>query len=242
MPKLAAHGTRIYLDNFAAHGYLNSSEQNVMQELAKTDSFGDNGPRRVVGNYDYEDAEVGFFDGDDDLIDEVLHGLIGSAADHYLTKLWGASAEGGIAYDKAVMLEGKPLSAQLAGAVMLNLNTKGSNGMSRGHILGNVTVASAGNRSGVNQGAKASGALYRVIFRLLAFSGTNITLKLQESQNDGSPDAYADVSGLTSGALTATGIVVATTTAAMEAWRRLNIGGTFTSATVLVTGGVVAGT
>ena len=45
-----------------------------------------------------------------------------------------------------------------------------------------------------------------------------------------------------SGALTAVGAVRATTTAATEAWKRVNISGTFTSATILVTAGTVSGT
>lgn len=244
MAKLAAHGTRVYLDQYALSCYLNSSEQAIEQETPDVTSFCDAGPRRVVGNYDYNHNDLGFFDGADDAGDEILHALLANESDHYLTKLFGESSEGGVAYDSLVSLTRKPLSAQVGGAVLLNFESAGRGGIARGLTLANATVTGAGNRTGRNQGAKASGPSLRAIFRVLSFSGTNIVLKIQESSDDGSGDAYADVAGLTSGTLTAAGVVVATTTAAVEAWRRVNIStpGGFTSALILVTLGVVAGT
>ena len=241
MSKFPAHGTRILLDQYDISGYVNSFDLPFAQETPDVTSFADAGPRRVVGNYDYSSSVLGFFDGADDAVDEILHGLLANESDHYLTKMPGASAEGGIAYDLLVSLTRKPLSAATGGAVLLNIESAGRNGAVRGHILGNLTSTGAGNRAGVNQGVKASGVVYAVIFRVLSFTGTNITLKIQESSDDGAGDAYADVASLTSGALTAIGVVRATTTAAMEAWRRLNISGTFTSVAVRVTAGVVAG-
>lgn len=241
MAKISAHGTRVYLDQYDLSGYLNSSEQNVDQETPVVTCFSDTGPRRVVGNYDYSHNDLGFFDGTTLTYDAIVHALLENASDHYLTKLFGASAEGGIAYDSLVSLTRQPRSAAIGGAVLLNVESAGRNGMARGNVLANLTAVGAGNRAGVNQGVKASGPVYAVIFRVLAFTGTNITLKVQESSDDGAGDAYVDVAGLTSGALTAIGVVRATTTAALEAWRRVNISGTFTSALVLVTAGVVAG-
>lgn len=243
MAKYAAKGTRIYLDNHDVSGFLNNSEQTLTQEVPIVTCFSDDGPRRVVNNYDVEHGDLGLFDGDASSIDEIIHALLGSSADHYLTKMWGVSAEGGIAYDSIVELMNKPESAQLAGAVMLNWNTRGSGGVSRGNVLMNATVTGAGNRSGVNQGAKLSGPAYRVIIRVLSLTGTNIVLKVQQSSDDGGGDAYADIAGLTSGTLTGPGLVVVQTTAALEAYRRINIStpGGFTNAIALVTAGVVAG-
>lgn len=242
MAKVAAHGTRIYLDEFNLSGYLNSSEMSVEQEVPIVTTFADAGPRRVVGNYDYENSEMGYFDGVDDAFDEQVHALLGSTDDHNLTKCWGSASEGGIAYDQVVRLTSKPLEAEVGGAVLLKWDSSGGGGIVRGHVLANVTSTGAEQRAGVNQGAKASGSTYAVVFRVLSFDGTNITLKVQESSDNGSGDAYADVAGLTSGALTGIGVVRATTTAALEAWRRVDISGTFNSALVLVTAGVVVGT
>lgn len=239
MAKLPANGTRVWLDQFAIAGYLTAPSMGIKQETIKTDCLDSSGPRRLVGNYDHEADEMGFFDGDDDLIDEILHSLVGNANDHYLTHVWGQSAEGSPCYDQFVMLAEKPLSGKSGDAVLLSSKYVGSGGLSRGLLLANATVTGADNRTGRNQGAKASGITYRAIFRVISFNGTNITLKIQESTDDGAGDAYADVTGLTSGALTAAGVIVATTTAAMEAWRRVNVSGTFTSALIVVTGGNV---
>jgi len=240
--KVGNTATRIYFDEFDLSGVLNASEQTVEQETQEVTCFSDSGPRRVVGNYDVAHSDLGLLEPADDGADEQIFTALGEAGDHYLTKLFGANAEGGVAYDSLVHISGEPRSAQKGGAVLLNFESRGSNGISRGLVLANAAVVATGQRTGRNQGATTSGQKYRVIFRVLAFNGTNITLKIQESQNDGSPDAYADVSGLTSGALTAIGVVEASTTAATEAWKRVDISGTFTSATILVTAGVVEGT
>lgn len=240
MAKSPASTFRVYLDEFAVSGYLNSSMQEVAQETPVVTCFSDTGPRRVVANYDVQHEDNGFFDGVDDAIDEILHGLVADTADHYLTKCPDGDSENDIAYDSVVRLTGKPLSGQAAGAVLLHLRAAGSDGMARGLVLASVTTTGAENRTGRNMGATTAGQTFQVVFRVLTFSGTNITLKIQESQNDGGADPYADIAGLTSGALTAVGVVRATTTAATEAWKRVNISGTFTSALVLVTAGVVS--
>ena len=55
-------------------------------------------------------------------------------------------------------------------------------------------------------------------------------------------DLYADIAGMTT-TLTAAGVARLTTTAATEAWKRVNIQAfTGTSAVIVVTGGVVQGT
>ena len=151
------------------------------------------------------------------------------------------SAIGSVVHEGAISLSEKPLSAQLGGTQMLNFTGMGRLGASRGVLFGNKTTTGAESLASIQQGATTSGQLYRAVFRLVEFTGTNITLELQESSDDGSGDSFTDITGLTSGALTAAGTVVATITAATEAYKRLNISGTFTSAVIAVTGGLVAG-
>lgn len=242
MSKVPAASSRIYFDEFAFSSYLTSYEQMIRQELAKVDTFADAGPRRIVGNHDYDLSHLGLFEPTDDEFDEQAFAAINDSDDHYFTHLPEGSAENTVAYDFAARLEGQPRLASAGGAVLLNMQSKGSLGASRGLVLGSVTTTGAENRTGRNMGATSANTIFRVVFRVLTFSGTNITLKLQESQNDGSPDTYGDISGLTSGALTAKGVVAAQTTSATEAWKRLNIAGTFSSALILVTAGSIAGT
>ena len=242
MAKLSNVATRIFYDQYDLSGYLNASDQNVEQEGLVTTTFADVGPRRIPGNYDVKHSDMGLFDPVAGAIDDTLFAALAATGDHYLTKLFGANAEGSVAYDSVVRLEGQPRSAQIGGVQLLKFDSAGSNGVARGLVLGNKTSTGAEDLTGRNMGVTTSGQIFAVVFRLITFSGTNIVLKIQGSSDDAAGDPYGDISGLTSGTLTAAGVVRATTTSATEAWKRLNIStpGGFTSAVILVTAGTVA--
>ena len=233
--------SRIYFDEFDLSGVLNSTQLGVDQELPVVTCISDAGPRRVVAGYDVKASDLGFLEPTDDGYDEQIFAALNDGdTDHYLTKLFGASAEGSVAYDAVMRLASQPRSARAAGAILLNFDSEGANGLVRGLVLGNKTSTGAENLTGQNQGTTTAGQIYAVIFRVLAFTGTDIAMAVQESSDDGSGDAYTTI--LASGTLTAIGVVRATTAAALEAWRRVAITGTYTSATILVTAGVVQGT
>lgn len=239
--KIAAKSVRVYLDKYDLSGDLNSTSQSFNVETPVVTCFNHTGPRRLEGNYDTEDSDLGFFDGDTAAYDAILASIVGDGIDHYLGKTFGTT-EGDTAYEKIVRISGQPRAGGIGGAVLLNFDAKGAGGAYRGVILRSATVTGAGNGTGQNLGATVSGDEFAVTFRLLSFTGTNITLKVQGSSDDGGGDAYADIASLTSGALTAIGVVRVSTTAATEAWKRLNVSGTFSSALILVTCGQVAGT
>lgn len=71
--------------------------------------------------------------------------------------------------------------------------------------------------------------------QLYAFTGTSVTIKIQSSSDNGA-DAYADVTGATTTALTAIGAVRVATgpTAAVERFLRVSTVGTFSVATFSV--------
>jgi hypothetical protein len=238
MAKVSNRLTRIYLDEFNFSGDLNSFNQQIMQEAVPVACFSDDGPRRVVGNYDAKIALAGYFNNTDDGIDEQIWARINDGSDHYLCILPGAYAIGSVAYEHVVAAEGQQRSGQTGGAVLLTCDCIGRNATYRGVVLGNKTSTGGENLAGQNMGVTTSGQEFAATFRLVSFSGTNITLKVQESSDDGGGDAYADISGLTSGALTTATSVRVSTTAATEAYKRLNISGSFSSAVVLVTAGV----
>lgn len=242
MAKLPNVATRVYLDEFNLSGDLNAFTLNINQETPVCTAFSDEGPRRIIGNHDYDAGYIGFLEPVTLLYDEQIFDLLGDGSDHYIASCPGANAEGSVVYEGTYRLSGQPRSAELGGVVMLNFDVEGSGGLVRGVVLGNSVETGTGQSTGIEQGATVSPEEYQVVFRLIAFTGTDITIKVQESQNDDSGDPYADVSGLTSGALTEIGVVRASTTASTEAWKRLDFSGTFSSATILVTGGSVSGT
>ena len=242
MSKLANIATRVYMDEFDISGDMNAFTLNINQVTPVVTAFSDTGPRRVVGDYDYDASYTGFLEPTTVLSDEQIFALLGSATDHFIASCPGANAEGSIVYEGTYRLTGEPRSADVGNVVMVSFDVAGSGGLVRGVILGNSTETGSGQSTGRNQGATVSPEEYQVVFRLLAFTGTDITMKVQESSNDGGGDPYADISGLTSGALTGIGVVRVSVTASTEAWKRLDFSGTFSSATILVTGGTVTGT
>jgi hypothetical protein len=236
--KQPANVVRAYLDEINISGKISAFGLDLSQETPVVTCLSDDGPRRVVGNYDHKASFSGFFDGDDDEFDEQAFVNFRTDEDHYLSTLFGTS-EGVLSYQDVCRLVSQPRSGAVGGAIMLNLEAEGSGVRTRGVVLRNATVTGTGNGTGRNMGATLSGTLLAVHFHLIALTGTDIALKLQESSDDGGGDAYADITGLASGTLTGAGVVRKTTTAATEAYKRVVISSPsgFTSATIVVTAG-----
>lgn len=97
---------------------------------------------------------------------------------------------------------------------------------------GKRTDTSATNGTGVDSGAATSFGL-QAYLHVFAFTGTSVTIKLQESSDNGSGDAFADVTG---GAFTAVTTApgfqrIQTTRAlAVERYLRVVTSGTFSAA------------
>lgn len=242
MAKVASHPTRIWLDQYALASYLTATNVKADQEAIPTTTFGDSGPRRVVGNFDHAGEHSGLFDAADNALEPILTAVFEPASDHYLAQAFGSAAENDVVYERVVRLTDKPIEAKGGAAVLLNFSEAGAGTLVRGRILRSATVTGTGNGTGRNLGTTTSGQLFVVTFRLLSVTGGAITMKVTESSDDGGSDAYADVTGLTSGSLNAAGVVRVTTTAATEAYKRLEVSAmTASSATILVTAGVAAG-
>lgn len=245
MAKVAARGTRVWLDGYALATSLTAAGLKVKQETIDVSAFADSGPRKIVGNFDHTGDFSGLFDAATGEIEPTLNTAFDATNQHYLLTAFGSANEGDRCYERVVRLEEKPIEAKKGQAVLLNFTDAGDGELVRGFIIRSAAVTATGNGTGVNVGASTSGQLLVATFRLLAVSGTgSIALKVQESSDNGAGDAYADVAGLTSGSLTTAGSVArATTTAAGEAWKRLVVStfSGFTSATILATIGVASG-
>lgn len=97
---------------------------------------------------------------------------------------------------------------------------------------GKRTDTSASSGTSLDLGSASPGAFGGQIFvHLFAFTGTSVTIKVQESSDNGAGDAFADVVGATTGALTAVGAVrVATAAINVERYVRVTTTGTFSNA------------
>ncbi len=106
-------------------------------------------------------------------------------------------------------------------------------GLQWGHLrtAGLITVTGTGNQTSVHDVAASTTFGAQMFVHLTAFTGTNISFNLQHSDDDGGGDAYTTV---LSGTLSAVGAsrLATTSGATIKQWTRLNLSGTFTSATL----------
>ena len=240
MAKMPAKTTRFWVDHRNWSGYLNAVDMDVTQELPNANTFQDNGPRVVVGNYGHKHALRGFFDGSSSQIDAVSDTLLGTTSDHYLAELFGGTTEQNIVYESIVQMSGKPIKAAVGGAVMLDVPLEGAGGASRSMILRNATLGASDTGISVDQGANTTVQTYQATFRFFAGTFTNAVLQVQDSSNG---TTWGDSTGLTA---TATGNLKAvrtTSAAALRQYKRVICTTLVGSADVeiAVTGGVVAG-
>ena len=89
---------------------------------------------------------------------------------------------------------------------------------------GQVTDTTTGNEAGVDNGGASSKGL-RAFLHVTAFSGTDATVRLEESQNDGGGDAYAAITGGAFTSITGGGAeaIITSTSLAVEQWIRVSI-------------------
>lgn len=241
MTKVSAQQTRVYLDAFDLSGDLNSSMLDVRNELANVTTFADSGPRRVEGDYDTIHQHTGFFDGADDGIDDALFAALGSDSDHHLAQLFGGDAEGAVGYESVVRIERQPRVARVGEALSLSFDAAGSNGTTRATVLRNASITGVGTGTGRNLGATPAGRVVVATARVVSGAFTNLAFDIQQSNDDGSADPYANVNGLAF-TFSEPGVSRKTISAATEAWKRVRVTAfAGTSAQLLVTIGVLQG-
>lgn len=104
---------------------------------------------------------------------------------------------------------------------------------------GKRTDTAATNGTGVDYGATIGTTAFglQMYVHLFSFTGTSVTIKVQESSDNGGGDAFADVTGATTGALTTVQALRVATGAAVSVERYLRVvtTGTFSSAIFSVT-------
>lgn len=79
MAKLAARDVDLTLNAVALECYLDNLTFNVKQETPDVTAFCDSGPRRLAGNYDWDESLSGPNDYAAGALDATVYGLLGSA-------------------------------------------------------------------------------------------------------------------------------------------------------------------
>jgi len=238
MARVAGKNTKVYVDEFDFSGKISTGEMTVDVNLPEVTSFDDTGSTFVEGLPTASITQNGFFDAEAGGFDEEMWADIVSGVLHLVGLYPGNSAaQEGKGYEIQAMPKSNARPIEIAGAVLLNVTWQGSGAVVRSTVLCNGAVVGTGAVSDSNQnvGATVAGERFVAILRVLEVDGTgSITVQVQESQNDGDPDTYAELLTFTA----ATGVTSErkTTILATEAWKRVYVTAFsgFTSVTILV--------
>jgi hypothetical protein len=244
MTKYAGKQTKVYVDEFNFSGKTNQAEISIDIDLPDYTAFEDAAAEVIEGGYHSGLSLNGFFDPAASGYDQEMWEAFGSDASHLIGVYPGNLAvHGSVGYEIEGKNESQKRPLEVAGAILLNVQWKADGPVVRTKVLcnGAVTGTGAVTNSNKNLGATVAGEQFVGILRVLSVSGAgSITVKIQQSQNDGDPDAYADL--FTFDAKTAIGSQRMSTILATEAWKRVNVSAFsgFTSVTILVVAGKAA--
>lgn len=198
------------------------------------------GVARAGGRLDGEVSFVSFFDPATGASHDTFSGL--SSADALGTYWHGqdASAVGAAAASVIAKQTNYDGNEGNDGSFLFNIQCLPNGyGVEWGRLLtpGKRTDGAAGNGSSYDQGSVSPGSFgWRLHYHLFAFTGTSVTMKVQESSDNGAGDAFSDVSGATTGALSSAPAAgrVAASSGTVERYVRLVTTGTFSNALFLV--------
>lgn len=244
MAKKHGKDAGLLLDGFDLGAVASASTLGISIETAEVTTFSSLAKEYLEGNAGFTGSFSSFMDTGTDRWNHVAFSkLTTQDDDHYAC--WeaptsgAAHTAGNVVYEGIVRWTGQPREFSMTDAIMLNGDWQGTDALARGEVNYSGTVTATGVKTGRNMGATVANTKLVATFRLLAVSGSgSVTLRINESSDDGGGDAYAAITGLTSGAMTTVGTCVrATTVAATEAWKQVECTAYsgFTSVTVLVT-------
>lgn len=217
----AATGMKSYLDEIDITCALNMDDKTIDREVIDARTFCGN--YQVNGRRTAASAFGGFgYWGADEYEDELNARLISGATVRQIF-IYGNSA-GSRYYEVAGPLGKQALQASPDKLIGLAGDIPKGVSFNRGLMLNMGSVITAtGTHTGREVGAIAAGDTTIAVIRCTAIDGGGSgTVEIEQSSDDGGGDAYATISGMTQ-AVTATGVYVLTSTAATEAWKRVNI-------------------
>lgn len=197
----------------------------------------------------------GFMDIADDGFDEVEFADINDGK-HYILRAPQGTSSGSVAYETVEASTGVSRAMDIANVAMLNWSGQPTEEFYRGFVIsaGEQAVTATGELTGVNVGASTvTVQRCEVVIRVVSVSGSgSVGFQIQESSDNGSGDAYADITmsaesptqglvtfGSNTATFTGVGTIKLYTTAATEAWKRVQVSAFsgFTSVSVIVTCG-----
>ncbi len=208
--------------------YLNNVDAAATADTAEVTTFGGSAKSYVAGTRDATLSLSGFFDGGVGAVDEVLAAALAGTAAVTIAPA-GAGAIGNRAQLASVIETGYTVTAPVADAVSISAEAQVTGGLASGIILADLVARTAtGNTTANDNTASSSGGAVAHL-HLTAFTGTDITIKVQHSADN---STWVDL--ITFAQLTATGSERKSATGTVNRYLRVNIAGTFTTATFAV--------
>lgn len=228
MPFVHGKGAAVLVAEYDLSAFLNNFDAAATADTAEVTAFGGTAKAYVAGLKDATISFSGFFDGAASAVDEVLAAALANARTFTLAAA-GAGAIGNRALLAQAFETGYTVTAPVADAVTISAETQVNGGIASGIILADLIARTATGNTTANDNAASSANGAVAHFHLTAFTGTDITVKVQHSADN---STWVDL--ITFAQLTAAGSERATATGTVNRYLRVNIAGTFTSATFAV--------
>jgi len=216
-------GSKIFLAEYDVSGESRSFEPKWEKDTVKVGAFGDVAHRYLDGAVGASISHKGLFDLSALSWDRWLYDNLGSFSGKGITVIPGTPSLAGIAYNGEVLEASCARQIAINDIVAVDAEYKINGMLGRAKIIEYEMDAAVGAQTGagVNIGAASSAEMWLVTIHCVEFNGSGTyTIKLQESSDDGSSDAYADVTGAAL-TISAIGSLVTTVAGAREAWARV---------------------
>lgn len=206
----AGKGSIVVGDSVGLTGYLNQYSAPRSQQAINTTTFGNDDEVFLPGLLSASLTVGGLFDASASASDPTFASMVDSQTTHLVTVGHGGGAIG----DGAILFNGVCTQYGITGAhndaVRLNVGFTGSAAVRNGVMLHALEAETGtGNFSSVDQTASSSnGGIANL--HVTAFSGTNCTIKVQDSANNSTwADliTFSSVTGVTQQRATVTGTV-----------------------------------
>lgn len=204
---MATHGmnTRIYGRGYDLSPYFKTVTIGGSRAVADDSNFSDTSRRYKGGRMSGELSAEGLYSDNTGEIQTILETIFGTdtANDVYMISPQGGTTIGDDFFGLKGILTKHGTSSPEEDMVDASVEVNSRNGLHIGRVLHeHAAETTTGNSASVDHGAAtANGGMFFVI--VTAFSATSVTIKAQESSDDGGSDAFADVTGAS---LTFTGV------------------------------------
>lgn len=208
--------------------FLNNFDAAATADTAEVTTFGDSSKAYIGGLKDATVSLSGFFDGSAGAVDEVLAAALANVRVVTLAAA-GAGAIGNRAQIGNVISTSYSINAPVADAVNISAEAQVSGGLLSGIILADLVARTVIGQTAANDNAASTANGLTASLHLTAFTGTDITIKIQESADNVS---WVDLITFTQ--LTAIGSELKSATGTIARYLRVDVSGTFTTATFAV--------